>query len=343
MGSKKKSTTKSNQTQVAKPLDMVMPGYGMIAGGVERGLQDIQDVNYTGDFLAQAGDLQNQMPGIYQNAAAMAGGLLPQLQQTFGQSQQGVNFADSPQLASGLQSFGSTNPLGMQGAVNAAIDPYMKQLTQSVLPSLQSAGIESGAYGGSRSQQTMPLMAIDQAGQQAQKVAAALAYEDFKDQQARILEGYGLSTQRGLGEGELMNQRWGMAPELAGSIMDVLGGQTDFSQQASMADLGNRQLGIDNALKQFQYDMTRPFMGYDVAGNILGNMTQGYGTTTSQGKSTTTEKTGGMGNVVAGLGGLAMAAAGMPMGGGASLGGNILGGLLGAKKPAPWDVSGTVG
>jgi len=323
-----------------------MPGYNTIAQGVERGLQDIQDVNYTGDFLAQAGDLQNQMPGIYQNAASQAGGLVPMLQNTFAQSQQGVNFGDSPQLNWGMQSFANTNPEGMQGAVNAAIHPYMQQLTQNVLPSLQSAGIESGAYGGSRSQQTLPAMAIADAGESAQRVAAALAYQDFADQQSRILQGYGLSTERGLGEGSLMNQRWAMAPELAGSIMNTLGGQADFSQMASQADLGNRQLEIDNALKQFQYDMTRPFMGYDVAGNILGNMTQGYGTTTMDSKSKTTEKTGGLGNVVAGLGGLAMGIAGMPMAGGASLGGNILGSLLGKgaaaapPPPNPWDVSG---
>ena len=329
MGSKKKSKTKSSSTTEQKPLELVMPGYNTIAQGVERGLADIQGVDYTGDFLAQAGALQNAMPGIYQGAASTAGGLIPQLQNVFNQSQQGVNFGDSPLLASGMQSFGGTNPGGMQDAVNAAIHPYMQQLQQNVLPSLQSAGIDSGAYGGIRGQQTLPLMAMADAGESAQRVAAALSYEDFKDQQARILSGYGLSTERGLGEGQLMNQRWGMAPELAGSIMDVLGGQTDFSQKASVADLGNRQLEIDNALKQFQYDMTRPFMGYDVAGNILGNMTQGYGTTNSQSKSTTTEKSGGLGNVVAGLGGLAMGIAGMPMSGGASLGGNMLGSLLG--------------
>jgi len=334
MGSKKKTKTKTQQTTEAKPLDLVMPGYNTIASGVERGLADIQDVNYSGDFLAQAGDYQNRMPGIYADAAGTAGSLIPQLQDVFAQSQQGVNFGDSPLLSSGMQSFGSTNPLGMQGAVDAAIHPYMQQLTQNILPGLQSAGIESGAYGGTRSQQTMPLMAIADAGESAQRVAAALAYEDFKGQQDRILQGYGLSTDRGLGEGQIMNQRWQMAPELAGSIMDTLGGQTDFSQKASIADLGNRQLEIDNALKQFQYDMTRPFMGYDVAGNILGNMTQGYGNTNMQGTSTTTEKTGGMGNVVAGLGGLAMAAASLPTGGGATLGGSLLGSLLGPKPAA---------
>ncbi len=331
MGSKKKSTTKSSGTTEQKPLDLVMPGYNTIASGVERGLADIQDVNYNGDFLAQAGALQNQMIGNYQTAANTVGGLIPQMQNVFNQSQQGVNFSDSPQLDWGMQSFANTNPLGMQGAVNAAIDPYMKQLTQQVLPSLQSAGIESGAYGGSRSQQTMPLMAIDQAGEQAQKVAAALAYQDFADQQARILQGYGLSTDRGLGEGQIMNQRWAMQPEMARSIMDLAGGQVDFSQMASTQDLGNRQLAIDNALKQFEYDMTRPFMGYDVAGNILGNMTQGYGTTSSQQKSTTTEKTGGLGNIAAGIAGVGGALASLPMSGGGSLGGSILGSLLKPK------------
>jgi hypothetical protein len=221
----------------------------------------------------------------------------------------------------------------MQGAVNAAIHPYMQELTENILPQLQSQGIESGAYGGTRSMQTLPLQAIAQQGEQAQRVAAALAFEDFQKQQERTLQGYGLSTDRGLGEADLMTQRYGMAPEMSDAIMRLAGGQAEYANMASTADLGNRQLAIDNALRQFQYDMTRPFMGYDVAGNILGNMTQGYGTTTNQGTSTTTEKTGGMGNVVAGLGGLAMAAAGMPMAGGGSLGGSILGSLM-KKAPA---------
>jgi len=345
MGSKKKTKTKSSQESVAKPLDIVMPGYNTIASGVERGLADIQDVNYTGDFLAQAGDLQNAVPGAYLEAGRTAGSLIPQMQDIWGQMGQGATFGDSPTLASGMQSFGGTNPGGMQDAVNAAIHPYMQQLTEHILPSLQSAGIESGAYGGTRSQQTIPLMAVRDAGESAQRVAAALAYEDFKGQQDRILQGYGLSTQRGLGEADVMTSRYGMAPEMSDAIMRLAGGQAEYANMASTADLGNRQLEIDNALRQFQYDMTRPFMGYDVAGNILGNMTQGYGTTTSKGTSTTTEKTGGLGNVVAGLGGLAMAAAGMPMAGGGSLGGSILGSLMKKAPTAPagpaWDVSGT--
>jgi hypothetical protein len=329
MGSKKKSKSKSSSTTEQKPLDIVMPGYNQIAQGVSQGLNDIQGVDYNGDFLAQAGALQNAVPGAYLQAGNMAGSLIPQMQNVFQQSQQGLNFGDSPLLQQGLQSFGGTNPGGMQDAVNAAINPYMQQLTQNVLPSLQSAGIESGAYGGSRSQQTLPGMAIADAGESAQRVAAALAYEDFQNQQNRILEGYGLSTQRGLGEGQVMNDRYGMAPEMMDSIMRLAGGQAEYANMASQADLGNRQLAIDNALKQFQYDMTRPFMGYDVAGNILGNMTQGYGTTQQDSKSSTVEKTGGLGNVVAGLGGLAMGIAGMPMAGGGSLGGQMLGGLLG--------------
>lgn len=329
MGSKKKTKTKSSSTTEQKPLEMVMPGYGMIASGVEKGLGDIQNVDYTGDFLAQAGDLQNQLPGVYQNAGNTVGNLIPQAQDFITMGGQMPTFGDSPLLSSGMQSFGGTNPEGMQGAVNAAIHPYMQQLTQNILPSLQSAGIESGAYGGSRSQQTIPLMAIQDAGESAQRVAAALAYEDFKGQQDRILQGYGLSTERGLGEADALTGRLGVMPGMFNTIGGLAGQQADFAALASQADLGNRQLAIDNDLKQFQYDMTRPFMGYDVAANILGGMTQGYGTTNTNSKSTTTEKTGGVGNVVAGLGGLAMAAAGLPMGGGASLGGQMLGGLLG--------------
>jgi len=324
MGTKKKSKTKSSSTQTEKPLDLVMPGYNTIAQGVEKGLQDIQGVNYTGDFLAQPGDLQNQMPAAWQKAAGTVGQLVPQAQNFIQQGLQGPQFGDSPNLAAGMQSFGSTSPEGMQGAINAAIHPYMQQLTQNILPSLQSAGIESGAYGGSRSQQTLPGMAIADAGESAQRVAAALAFEDFQKQQERTLQGYGLSTDRGLGEASALTSRLGVMPGMFNTAASLAGGEAEFLGNAAQGDLMNRQMGIDNALKQFQYDMTRPFMGYDVAGNILGNMTQGYGTTSGTSKSTTTEKTGGLGNIVAGVGGLAAAAAGMP-----GLG-SLLGGASGA-------------
>jgi hypothetical protein len=342
MGTKKKSTTKSSGTTEQKPRDIVMPGYNTIASGVTQGLNDIQGVNYTGDFLAQAGELQKALPGVYQSAAGQIGGLIPQAQGFIDMGAMMPSFADSPLLSSGMQSFGSTNPAGMTGAVNAAIDPYMRQLTEQILPGLQSQGIESGAYGGTRSTQTLPLMAIQQQGEQAQRVAAALAYEDFQNQQNRILEGYGLSTERGLGEANAITGRLGAMPGVFDMTTDLIGGQADYLTDAAQADLGNRQLEIDNALRQFQYDMTRPFMGYDTAAGILGSMTQGYGTTTSQNKSTTTEKTGGLGPIAAGIGGLAMAAAGMPMAGGASLGGNLLGSLFNKTAPVPtWDVSGT--
>lgn len=312
MSSKKKTKTSSTSHQEQKPLDLVMPGYNQIAAGISQGLGDIQDVQFTGDFIAQPGDLQNAMPGAWNTAAGTVGGLIPMGQEMLNMGMQLPSFADSPQLNAGMLSFASTNPQGMQGAVNAAIDPYMRQLTESVLPSLQSAGIESGAYGGSRSQATLPAMAIADAGEQAQRVAAALAYEDFQNQQARILQGYGLSTERGLGEASALTQRLSIQPELLNTVAGLAGQQAEYQGLGAQADLVNRQMAIDNALKQFQYDMTRPFMGYDVAANILSQMTAGYGTTDSTSKSKTTEKTGGLGNVVAGLGGLAAGIAGIP-------------------------------
>ena len=316
MGSKKKSKTKTNQTTTQKPLDIVMPGFGQIASGVSQGLNDIQGVEYTGDFIAQPGDWQTAMPGHWQNAANTVGGLIPMGQEMLNMGMQMPTFGDSPLLASGMQSFAGTNPEGMQGAVNAAIHPYMQQLTQNVLPGLQSAGIESGAYGGSRGQQTLPLMAIQDAGETAQRVAAALSYEDFQSQQDRILQGYGLSTDRGLGEASALTSRMGVTPGMMDAIARAAGGQAEMFGNAATSDLANRQMSIDNALKQFQYDMTRPFMGYDVAQNILSGLTSGYGTTNQQGTSTTTEKTGGLGSVVAGLGGLAAGIAGFPGAGG---------------------------
>jgi len=329
MGTKKKTKTSSSGTQTSKPLDLVMPGYNQIASGVSRGLDQIQNVNYGGDFIAQPGDWQNMMPEMWAQASGNAGNTLPYGWNMLNMGSQMAGFGDSPSLASGMQSFGDTNPNGMTGAVNAAIDPYMRQLTEQILPSLQSSGIESGAYGGSRGQQTLPLMAIQQQGEQAQRVAAALAYEDFQNQQNRVLQGYGLSTERGLGQDAALSQRMGVTGSLMGDVINAGGAQAEMMGQGATADLANRQMSIDNALKRFQFDMTRPFMGYDTATDILSRLTSGYGTTASQNKSTTTESTSGLGPIVAGGLGLASMAAGLPMGGGASLGGSVLGSLFG--------------
>lgn len=339
MGSKKKSRTQFSQTQTSKPLDMVMPGYQNIATGVNNALNSVQGVNYGGDFVAQPGQYSLAAPGMYADAAQQALSLVPTAQSFVNQAAANPNFGlGLPVLQQATQGFGSTNPQGMEGAVNAAIQPYMRQLTEQILPSLQSAGIESGAYGGTRSQQTLPALAIRDAGRQAQEVATGLAFQDYNMAQARALEAYGLDTSRGLGEHGAMTQRLAMTPELLNSVMRMSGGAADLMNQAGQLDQANAQAGINNELQRFNYNMTRPFMGYDTATDILSRLTSGFGTTDASGKSKTTEKNSGLGSIVQGGLGLASAIGSMALGvppigafGGGAGGGSLVSSLFGSK------------
>lgn len=339
MGSKKKSKTSSTTHQESKPLDIVMPGYGQIASGVSNALNQVQGVNYNGDFVAQPGTHALAAPGMYADAANQALSLVPQAQSFVDQAGMGPQFGlGLPVLQQAMQGFGSTSPQGMQGAVDAAIQPYMRQLTEQVLPSLQSAGIESGAYGGTRSQQTLPGLAIRDAGRMAQEVAANLVYQDYNAAAQRQLEAYGLDTARGLGESQANTARLSITPELLNSVMRMSGGAADLMNQAGQLETANAQAGINNNLQRFNYDMTRPFMGYDTATDILSRLTAGFGTTDQQSKSKTTEKTGGLAPIIQGGLGLASGIASMAMGappiasafGGGAGGGSLVSSLFGA-------------
>jgi hypothetical protein len=333
MGTKNKTTETSNQTQTAAPPSWALPQMQAIAGGIMSGLGTIQGLPaYTGDFVAQPGAISQSAPQAYLDAAAMARSLVDPAQAALNQSMVMPTFADSPNLSAATSGFGSTNPGGMDAAVRAAINPVYQSLTESILPSLQSSGIESGAYGGTRAQQTLPGQALRDFDTQAGNIAATMNYQDFTDTANRVLQAYGLSTTRGLGSANVLTDRLGLTPELLDSIMRMSGGAAELTNQAGQLQDANSQAAINNALQKYQYSVEQPFMGYDVATDLISKLAGGYGTTTSQGTNTTVSKTGGLAPILGGALGLAGMAMGLPTAGGGSVGGSLVSSLFGAKK-----------
>lgn len=334
MGSKKKTTTTQtgNSTQTNTPAPYALPGMQQIGNYISGVLPSLQNINYTGDFVAAPSDLSLGVPNLYQQAANTALGLVPQAQGALNGAMQAPTF-EGPGLEGSYNSFAGSNPGGMEAAIQAAINPVSRNLMETILPSLQSSAIDSGAYGNSRAMTTLPAIAIGTANRDMQELAAQMTYQDFVDQQERQQSAYGLGTERGLGEAGVMTDRYGMTPDLLDSIMRLSGGAAELQAAGGQADEANRQAVIDNAMKQFEYQMNRPFMGYDVATDLLTKLTAGFGTQAGEfsNKSKTVESTGGMGNVLAGALGLASMIGGFPMGGGGSVGGSLVSSLFGRK------------
>lgn len=335
MGSKttNKTQTSSNQTQTAAPPSWAQPTMEQLAQQIMSGVGAVQAVpQYTGDFVAQPGALQLGVPGGYTDAAQMALSLIPQAQQALGQSSVMPTYdVTGAMLQPALQSYASTNPAGMTAAVNAAINPVYRQLTEQVLPSLQSSAAEAGAYGGSRALTALPAQALRDFSGEAGNIAAMLNYQDYTDTANRVLQAYNESTSRGLGEGDLLTQRLSLTPDLLDSIMRLSGGSAELNAQAAAMDTANQQAAIDNALQKYQYQVTQPFMGYDIATQLISQLAGNYGTTTSTGtsNSTQTQSTGGLAPILGGALGLGMGIASLPMGGGGSLGGSLVSQLFG--------------
>jgi len=251
MGSKTTNKTSTNQTATAAPPSWAQPTMEQLAQQIMSGVGAVQAVpQYTGGFVAQPGALQLAVPQGYLDAATMANSLVPQAQQALMQSFQTPTFdVTGQQLQGALGSYGSTNPGGMDAAVRASIDPVYRQLTESILPSLQSSGIESGAYGGSRALSALPSMALHDFDQSAGNIAAQLAYQDYNDTANRTLQAYQEATSRGLGSADTLTQRLGLTPDLLDSIMRLSGGSAELQAQAAGYDTANQQAVIDNALR----------------------------------------------------------------------------------------------
>lgn len=325
MGSKKTTETKSNQTTTVAPPSWTMPGIADASGRVINALNSLPGQQYQGDFVAQPNQgLINGAVNAYTGAAAQGQQNAAQL----GQLAQGVGAL--PQITTGNYNVGSAYDINP--AIQAATAPLFKQLTEGTLPGLRSAAIDSGAYSGDRAMSVLPSQAIQATAENAQNLAAQIGYQNYNDMEQRRLQGYTVDQGNALQAQQLNNafrlQGASAQSDLLNEQMKMLTSGGDLYSAAAGTQQQAQQAGIDNALKQAQYSYMYPFQGLDIASSLLAQLSGNYGTTTSNGTQTQVQSTSGLGNVMQGVLGGASLLGSIPMGGGATLGGNLLSSLF---------------
>ena len=304
-----RTTVNTRETSTNTPPTWAAPGLEDLGRRITAIIPTMPGPRYEGNFIAQPNATERSVPSMMLDTAALARQMMTPASAALQQLGQGATFG-GPTLAQGTQSFADYNPTAVQPVVNAAIQPLMRQLTEQILPSIRSSGIESGAYGSDRMQSTLPATAIRDVGRQAMEVGTGIAYQDFMDQQNRNLQAFSLGTQRGLGEADLLTQRLGMTPDMINAILNLSGSSADITAQAGAMERGFDQALIEEMLARQDYNVRYPFQGLDVAAALLGNLAAPWGTRTSTG--TQTQSTGGLAPIVGGLAGLGMMAAGFP-------------------------------
>lgn len=301
MGGKTVVENKSSGTQTSAPPSWTMPGISEASSRVMDALKQLPGQKYTGDFFAQPnyGGAIDAFTG-----AAATGGELADW--TKGQMQ-----GWSPETFQ----MGNRQEL-LDGAISSAINPVMRQLTEQVLPGIKSSALDSGAYSGDRATALLPQQAIGQAAESAQRLAGEMAYSDLQSFEDRRLAAF-----QGDQQAELAYRS--QLPDLVDTIMRMETGGGDIMTQIANLRAQQDQAGLDNAKAKNDNDWQYPFRGLDVASSLLAQLSGGYGTTTSNGTSTQTQSSSGLGNILQGImGGVGMIG-GMPMSGGGTLLGSL--------------------
>jgi hypothetical protein len=245
---------------------------------------------YGGDFVATPGALQQSVIPAYQAAAATAGSLIDPARQAALQTNWQMPEFAGPGTEAGTQGFASYDMNAIQPVIEAAMAPYMRQLTEQILPGMQSAGIESGAYSNDRAMAVMPQQALRDTSRMAAEVGAGIGFQDFQSQQQRALEAFGLNTQRGLGTADVLSTRLSLYPELLDNIMRMSAGQADLTEQAAGYDTAMRQAELNNQIARDTYAMQAPFRGLGEAAQLYGTFAP-YGTQNLSGRTNTTSTT----------------------------------------------------
>lgn len=289
-GSSKQVTTVKENADPWKPVQPYLKDLFSRAGGA------IQQVS-TAPYLAPrwAGPTAQQYQGLdlaQQFAGANAG-----------MGQDTIDLARRTLAGEFLDP--STNP-ALAGAVRAAQAPILDEFTRSIMPSLTSAAIQQGAYGGAREGIT-------------QAVAASELARRLGDISAQMYgEAYDAERNRQILAPQMMSQGYtlGMMPaETLGQVGTTLQGW----------DQGY----LDELYRRFMEENTAPFRGLDMLAGLLSG-TGAWGSSTAQ---TTAPQTGASPVLSGAIGGglLGLQAANLtgstnPWWG---VGGAILGGLLG--------------
>jgi len=207
--------------------------------------------------------------------------------------------------------------------IQAALNPVYRSLTEQLLPGISSSSLQSGAYTGDRAMGVLPESVIQDYSREASDIATQIGYQNYMDyenrrlnawqgDQDRLLGGYVAETQRGLGQNASQTDMMGAEADYISNILRNSASVGDLLNMSSQLGVSNSQAAINDALARDQYASYSPFMGLDQAAQLLTMLSGDYGTSTLQGKTTTKEKTGGLGEWVKGAIGIGSMIAGIP-------------------------------
>lgn len=419
------------------------------AGWLEQQAKTMPKASFGTGTIANPFEI-NQGPAVGDLSSILGGGAAGAGAPTY----QGATILDMPDYQSmaptmtAAPSFVDWNPNAFQAddggarldaALEAATQPFVRELMTKILPGIKSSALEAGAYSGDRAMSVLPTQAIADTAGRANEVTQGLAYQGFQSEEQRRLQAwqafeamtgqaagaendfntgiwqgtndfnrsifdtiagnttsaygtkqnaltadaqganafgldrYGIDTnaaleregmlqdqyqnwvQNMLGMGAMQNQGFGLETqrgataidaELAsraaasGDMLSALQAQTgsaDINALIMQIMQENDQTGLNNAIAKNDYAVQQPFVGMDIATQLLTGLSGNWGTTNSNGTSESVTKTSGLGPIMQGIMGAGMAAAGMGAFGGAGAAGGALGS---ATKFAP--ISGSI-
>ena len=341
MSSKKKSTTKYNQTQVAAPPAFTAGGLEATAGMVQQALGQIPQSHYSGQQVAYMTPEQLAgVQGAWNNTAGLAGDYTDYM----GAQLPGLTEQWDWQSQLPTSSFNMGSLQDVQPVIQSALNPVLRQLQEQILPGIQNSSLDAGAYTGDRAMGVLPTTALQNYSREASDIATQIAYQNYLDyenrrlnawtsDQDRLLAGYAAETQRGLGEEASNVNQMGAINDYISGILRNSASVGDLLNMSAQLGVTNQQAQINDLLAQDQYASYSPFMGLDQAASLLAQLSGNYGTQTTEGKSKTTEKTGGLGEWVKGAIGLGSMIAGIPGIGGALGLGGAAAGASGSASP----------
>lgn len=336
MSSKKKTTQTTDQTSTSAPPSWTQGGLEATSGMVQSALGQIPQTHYSGQQVAYMSPEElAQIQAAWGDTAGLASGYtdwmgqrLPELSDLWEwQTQLPTASFDMGQLQ-------DVNPV-----IEASLNPVYRQLTEQILPGISNSSLQADAYSGDRAMGVLPTTALQNYSREAADIATLIGYQNYRDfenrrlqawegDQDRFLAGYGLETQRGLGQNASQQAQMAAEADYIQNILKNSASVGDLLNMSSQLGVTNQQAQIDDALARDKYASYSPFMGLDQAAQLLALLSGDYGTQTLQGKSVTKEKTGGLGEWVKGaigLGSMAASAFGLnplaAMGGAGAAGG----------------------
>lgn len=164
----------------------------------------------------------------------------------------------------------------LNAALQAAIQPVMRQLTEQVLPGIKSTALDAGAYTGDRAMMVLPTQAIAEAGGRAGEITQQLAYQGYQADEDRSLQSWQELEQLRAAEAARKNAFntavWESGNQQDLTKFDITAGVESQLYQAMQNAL------IQNAQMQNTYNTSGNNVQADLFRSILDATMGGYGT-----------------------------------------------------------------